>query len=111
MLPTPAASDPDGSRSLPEGTTPTGRRPDGKKAQVGLPNAARMWGTPTARDWKAVGSATDAGIVRNDKRGLLGEQAIAASGKASAKLNPVFVEALMGFPAGWCDELPPDPLA
>lgn len=61
--PTPSKSDPDGSRTLPEGTSPTGVRPDGKKAQVGLPNAA--------------GHAP------------------------GAKLNPAWVEQLMGFPSGW----------
>lgn len=40
--PTPTAGDVSGSRTLPPGTTATGKRPDGKKAQVGLPNAVRL---------------------------------------------------------------------
>jgi len=44
--PTPSKSDTEGSRTLPPGTTSTGQRPDGKKAQVGLPNAVAMWPTP-----------------------------------------------------------------
>lgn len=37
---------PNGARSLGEGVSATGMRPDGSKAQVGLQNQARMW--PTA---------------------------------------------------------------
>lgn len=37
---------PNGGRSLGEDISPTGMRPDGSKAQVGLQNQARMW--PTA---------------------------------------------------------------
>ena len=50
MWPTPAKSDTEGSRKLPEGTTSTGLRPDGKKAQVGLPNAVKLWPTARATD-------------------------------------------------------------
>lgn len=39
MWPTPDPGDVMGGRSLPVGTTPTGKRPDGRKAQVGLSNA------------------------------------------------------------------------
>jgi DNA (cytosine-5)-methyltransferase 1 len=48
MWPTPAAGDEAGGRAMPPGTTGTGRTPDGRKVQVGLPNAVRMWPTPTA---------------------------------------------------------------
>jgi hypothetical protein len=61
MWPTPSKSDGEGSRTLPPGTTPTGRRPNGKKAQVGLNNAVKMWATPSSRDWKDTpGMAQDA---------------------------------------------------
>ena len=51
--PTPLATG--GPRSLPEGTTSTGRTPEGKKRQVGLLEAIQMsqmgmWPTPTAAD-------------------------------------------------------------
>lgn len=62
LWPTPSASDVMGSRTLPPGTSPTGVRPDGKKAQVGLENAARMWPTPTAND------RLDAGYQRSGGR-------------------------------------------
>lgn len=48
LWPTHSKSDPEGSRTLPPGTTPTEMRPDGKKAQVGLNNAVKMWPTPRA---------------------------------------------------------------
>ena len=41
---------PNGGRALKPGTSETGRRPDGSKAQVGLENQTRMWGTPRASD-------------------------------------------------------------
>lgn len=51
IWPTPAAADLAGGRSNPEGTTATGMRPDGKKAQVGLPGAMKTtWRTPTVGD-------------------------------------------------------------
>ena len=41
---------PNGGRALKPGTSETGKRPDGSKAQVGLENQAKMWGTPRASD-------------------------------------------------------------
>jgi hypothetical protein len=60
-----------------------------------------MLPTPTSRDHKATGSAGSPSIVRNAERGMLGESAIKESGKTGQKLNPDFVERLMGFPPGW----------
>ncbi len=51
--PTPAAADLSGGRTSPAGTSATGQRPDGTKAQVGLPNVMREaspWSTPRASD-------------------------------------------------------------
>jgi hypothetical protein len=78
---TPSAHDAKGSRTLPPGTTPAGKRPDGKKAQVGLDNQARTFPTPTARDWKGQGREAQLGNI--------------------GRLNPDWVEALMGYPPGW----------
>jgi hypothetical protein len=51
LWPTPAAADLSGGRTNPEGTTATGQRPDGTKAQVGLPNVMKgTWPTPNALD-------------------------------------------------------------
>lgn len=41
---------PNGGRVLQEGTSPTGKRPDGTKAQVGLENQVSMWSSPRASD-------------------------------------------------------------
>ncbi len=47
---TPSKGDGDGSRSVPEGTTETGRKPDGSKAQMGLNVQAKAWLTPRATE-------------------------------------------------------------
>ena len=67
--------------------------------------ATRHWSTPTARDWK------DGVIIesRAETRSNLSRQAprTRLDGKASSvsglTLNPLFVEALMGWPTGWTD--------
>jgi len=48
----PTVTTPSGGQSVPPGTTVTGRKPDGSKAQVTLKDAATFcgWGTPTAND-------------------------------------------------------------
>ena len=47
---------PNGGRALPKGTTLTGKRADGSKAQVGLNNQVSMWTTPQAHDVTQRGS-------------------------------------------------------
>jgi hypothetical protein len=77
-----------------------------KGHQIMLPAAvklrARNWPTPTARDWKDSGKA-----VVNSTRHLL-PQAVAKSDKETwikggGALNPMWVEWLMGYPAGYTD--------
>jgi hypothetical protein len=78
------------------------------------PEPVRLWGTPTTRDWKD--SACAAADVPTN--GLLGREAArwAASrldpenstpGEKSSpsprRLNPLFVEWLMGWPIAWTD--------
>lgn len=47
--PTPSVGDVTGGRVVPVGTTATGRRPDGSKAQIGLQTAVRTdWPTPNS---------------------------------------------------------------
>ena len=41
---------PNGGRTMPKGATITGMKPDGSKAQIGLENQAKLWGTPRASD-------------------------------------------------------------
>ena len=95
--PTPSVGDVTGSRTVPSGTTATGRRPDGTKAQIGLQTAVRAsaWPTPTARDWKA-GDCRAADVPPN---GLLGR--VALVGAPAGALSPAWVCRLMGFPDDW----------
>lgn len=95
--PTPAAADAAGSRKPPEGTSATGRRPDGTKATIGLQTAV-AWPTPTARDWKDSGHEPSA-QARNSP--CLPASAVMADGQAPGVLNPAWVEPLMGLPSGW----------
>ena len=98
---------PNGGRVNPPGTSATGQAPDGRKKQIGLDEIARSsaqrWMTPTARDHKD-GATT---LANTPVNGLLGRQALktvtAGSDSSAARrtLNPLFVETLMGWPAGW----------
>lgn len=47
---------PNGGRALKPGTSPTGRKADGSKAQVGLSNQVTLWTTPQAHDVTARGA-------------------------------------------------------
>jgi hypothetical protein len=94
---------PGGGRSMPSGTSITGRTPDGRKVTVGLANQARLWMTPTARDHKD--GATS--LANTPVNGLLGRQVLTMppggddTSSTRRSLNPLFVEALMGWPTGW----------
>jgi len=68
---------------------------------------AKQWATPTARDHKDGTEPSD----KAPTNGLLGRQAPRVIGAISPstsgrQLNPLFVEALMGFPVGWTDCAP-----
>ena len=105
LWPTPNV--PNGGRVNPPGTSATGQAPDGSKKQIGLDEVARAsaqrWMTPTARDHKD-GATT---LANTPVNGLLGRQVLktgtAGSDSSAVRrtLNPLFVEALMGWPAGW----------
>lgn len=126
--PTPSASDAAGSRTLPPGTTSTGRKPDGTKGQVGLNNAV-CWPSPTARDSQASGTSpeaqangwhtlTDAAVrsalpwatpTATDIKTPAGferdhQQLTAMRGR---RLSPDWVESLMGVPVGWTNPTGP----
>lgn len=80
LFPTPTV--PNGGRRNPEGTSITGRKPDGSKAQIDLREfAIRVWPTPTAQN-----------------NGPNGQKSSLAAVLGSGSLNPRFVEELMGFP-------------
>ena len=88
---------------------PTPMANDGCKPSAGnrrtadLTQTAGMWMTPTARDHKD--GATS--LANTPVNGLLGRQVLvtAMAGKDTSDvrrtLNPLFVEALMGWPTGW----------
>ena len=76
--------------------------------------AAKNWPTATARDWKGCGNATTRkdGKHRIDnleaviKYGQPDQANLSTTGKSrelQGKLNPDWVESLMGLPTGWTD--------
>jgi hypothetical protein len=85
--------------------TVTGRRKSKNglsSHSLGLADAVQMWPTPTASSWGNEGSRnildrriTDGTITPEDKRQM-------TSGNGG-RLNPTWVEWLMGFPIGWTD--------
>jgi len=85
--------------------TETGRRlsKDGKSSHsLGLADSVKMWPTPTASSWGNEGSqqllekrVNDGTITSEQKK-----QMVRGNG---GKLNPNWVEWLMGFPPGWTD--------
>ena len=95
--PTPLAGDgtKDGTRSLAR-VVQTGHpkgRLDGK-----LRNG-RSWPTPTARDWRS-GKSSDERFAQNSRP--LSEH-VEREVTNGGRLNPTWVEWLMGFPLGWTD--------
>jgi hypothetical protein len=94
MWPTPNV--PNGGRSPKPGTVgPTGMMVDGKKRQVDLQMAVRMWPTPMSAPTSEASHGQFSGQYR---------QALKDSGiENSGQLNPTWVEWLMGFPLGWTD--------
>ena len=113
LWPTPRAREP-GSTSSDHGISlnevskswPTPRPCSGKRSSGGnRTEIVKTWSTPTARDWKDGvlinnKTATGSNLSRQAPRTKLG-----GSGCSSAPrtLNPLFVEALMGWPIGWTD--------
>ena len=60
--------------------------------------AARMWPTPTSRDWKDGSAQACTNVPIN---GLLGRAVHMDGMNANGSLNPAWVEFLMGFETGW----------
>lgn len=98
------------ARAAPSWATLTShpKGPGGEKRREGGPTLqtqANLWATPTSRDWK--------GRIRPSSRAktnsLLGRQAPRSgivgptSLPSTRRLNPRFVEWLMGMPLGWTD--------
>jgi len=70
-------------------------------------SAQAKWATPAARDWK-----NETAHPHGQHSPQLGRQVLQANGAASRelcgppRLNPLFVEWLMGFPCGWTSFAP-----
>jgi hypothetical protein len=96
LWPTPVA--PNGGRTIHHVDTFNGRTAyhNGKKVQVDLAQAVKLWPTPAHRDWRH----PNAKPYSERGGGKKGEQLPNAIGGA---LNPTWVEWLMGFPLGWTD--------
>ena len=100
LWPTPLAGDSKGTRNRMSNRSETARpRNDGTT----LCDATQMWMTPTARDHKD-GATT---LANTPVNGLLGRQVLVTpmagsdTSEPRRTLNPLFVEALMGWPTGW----------
>jgi hypothetical protein len=93
-----------GGNSSPPGLAQTveiaeGRMPPEMEGLTLPPATRAMLDRPTAtqRDWKD-GACRDANVPTN---GLLGRAVPRTAGSSRARLNPRWVENLMGYPAGW----------
>ena len=75
--------------------TATGRRKakNGNSHSIGLADAVQKWPTPQARDYKGASGRS----LKGTERDL--PMAVGNGGR----LNPTWVEWLMGFPLGWTD--------
>lgn len=125
---TPVSSE--GGRTVPLGTSPTGKAPDGSKKTIDLKHQARSWTTPLAsngekgeasnhqdlvrdaRQWPTPDASVSTGYNQSDSGGAAVRPAIGRLARTmlppgqqwnpeDGLLNPAFVEWLMGFPAGW----------
>ncbi len=122
----PTPTDGGGGKTLPDGTTPKGKTPDGRKqtvcleravqsverglwptptvngnynkggasktSGVGLATAVRMWATPQAQDAKNINQMKSQYHTLPKQMGQV---------EGSGRLNPPWVEWLMGFPLEW----------
>lgn len=83
-----------------------------RSGSLPLPSQNVQWATPTSRDWRSdLSQQTDAELYGTKGRPLSRQvQVTYARGQRSSinspKLNPRFVEWLMGLPQGWTDFAP-----
>jgi len=126
---------PNGGRSVPEATVlAKGQTKTGKRT-VGLESQTRVWATPTQRDWKdggdpSVNVPTNSLLGRRAPRSMTNGPESSPIGRicsqpsaskkqngpdsgyqlgsrlVARRLNPLFVEWLMGLPIGWTDSAP-----
>lgn len=108
LWPTPTCGG--GGQTLPEGTTPTGKTPEGRKQTVCLERYVqqverKVWPTPTVA--MAKGSSGGALTRKTGKSRENDRLDYAVEGDAkNGRLNPTWVEWLMGWPLGWTELQP-----
>ncbi len=104
LWPTPTCGG--GGQTLPEGTTPQGKTPEGRKQTVCLERYVqqverKVWPTPTATAHK--GWSKSHNRARTDDRLDYTVEREASESGLIGRLNPQFVEWLMGWPIGWTE--------
>lgn len=107
LWPTPTCGG--GGQTLPEGTTPQGKTPEGRKQTVCLERYVqqverKIWPTPTATAHKGW-SKNHNRASTDDRLDYTVEREASESGTLG-RLNPQFVEWLMGWPIGWTELQP-----
>ena len=111
LWPTPTCGG--GGQTLPEGTTPTGKTPEGRKQTVCLERYVQMvekkiWPTPTVcGNYNRKGSSATSGdgLETAVKRHLSDARSHGRQTQ-QMRLNPEWVEWLMGWPIGWTELRP-----
>jgi hypothetical protein len=112
--PTPTVGMISGGQTVPPGTTRQGMTPAGTKVTIGLGTAVR-WPTPAAHPFDQSPEVFDqrreilrAKGINGNGAGLIlavevrrGQPSEATEPHQPGRLNPDWVEALMGFPGGW----------
>ena len=78
------------------------RKGSGKKSGNGLATIARMYPTPQATSWGCTGAREKLKKLQADGE-ITDHERRAMSAGNGGKLNPTWVEWLMGFPIGWTD--------
>ena len=78
---------------------------DGHDYGMGLAQAVQMWPTPRASEWKGVGPLGSKSHQYRLDKSYLDATVQEAEGR-TGKLNPTWVEWLMGWPLGWTDLKP-----
>jgi hypothetical protein len=101
----PTATTPSGGQTVPDGTSMSGRRPDGSKAQVTLQNVViAMWSTIRASDGEKGGpnmSFGAGGSPLPSQVSTVANTSNAPTESGGGSLHPEFAGWEMGYPPEW----------